>query len=728
MPFHCNHVPQIHIFEGHDRLMKPFQVILSVLLLSISPVNEGIAQKNPDIDSLRIAYVKASHHEKNITSVRLARALLPDSLAVVKSLLERARIADSDYNIAEKAELNNVLALFFWFSRQYDSALHYARLTTLLDTTAVSAELRAEALNNTGTLHSLLGNVDSSIHYAKLALQLDERRSNIAGMAKSHYDLASRYRRLNKYELAARHGINSVKFHEEIKDNFRLINSLNALANIYLDLEDTVNTIKTYYKAISIAENTGDTIRLALVHSNLSAAMLEFGEPKKALLSALKAIELQKAVSYDGFLFSSYFNAAHASAKLDFRSEAESYLTNAWRYAHRQNKIDLADAYYVKAEILLKFGQIDSALYYSTKAEAIARQNNLDVLLYNSLFIQSSIDSIQGNYIDALKKYQLANQLRQNTLNNKHKSRIEELRLIYDIDQKDAQNRLLAQENKAKANVIFNQRLIIFIVILFFTLTALLAWLLNRMRRKLEQQNVVISEKNDQLLELNKTKDKFLSIIAHDLKGPFNALLGLLENLTNEFNSFTDNEKLLLLRSLEKTSQNTYALLVNLLDWARAQKQGITINPTQIEVNQVVEEVFLLLNTRALKKQHQLINDVPKNTSCYFDKNILTSVLINLINNAIKFTPRGGTIAVKWNTNSEGKGVITVEDNGIGIPEAWLTELFELGNQMRRRGTEQETGTGLGLILVKEMLQASGGHIQVQSSEGKGTRFIISLP
>ncbi len=248
------------------------------------------------------------------------------------------------------------------------------------------------------------------------------------------------------------------------------------------------------------------------------------------------------------------------------------------------------------------------------------------------------------------------------------------------------------------------------------------------MRRKLEQQNVVISEKNDQLLELNKTKDKFLSIIAHDLKGPFNALLGLLENLTNEFNSFTDNEKLLLLRSLEKTSQNTYALLVNLLDWARAQKQGITINPTQLEINQVVEEVFLLLNTRAVKKQHQLINDVPKNTSYYFDKNILTSVLINLINNAIKFTPRGGTIAVKWNTDSVRKGVITVEDNGIGIPEAWLTELFELGNQMRRRGTEQETGTGLGLILVKEMLQASGGHIQVQSSEGKGTRFIISLP
>lgn len=686
------------------------------------------AQTSKSQDSLRMAYQSAKAADKNMAALQLARALLPDSLAEARMLLRSVEQSERRLNLVEIAELNNILGLHYWFTGAYDSALFSIRKTTRIDTLALPIHLRAEALNNTGTLHNILGNIDSAIHYATLALKIDEQRNNKAGMAKSHYDLSSLFRKRNKYELAARHAIQSVRLNEENNDYPRLFNSLNSLANIFLDLTDTANAIETYQRAIAIAEKTGDTSKMALIHSNLSAAMLELGNPRLALFNARQAIVLLNNRKNNKILPLAYFNAAQASAMLGFKDSAESYLRTGWQYYPSFNQVEMAEIYLVKSDILFRLGQIDSARHYSVKAEALGKANELDAIVYRSVFQQASIDSARGKYLEALGKFQLATQLKEKTLNNKHRSRIEELRLLYETDKKDLENRHLYIQNKTKESIIFNQRLIIGIIIILFLLSLMLAWRLNSMRGKLEQQNIVISNTNHQLIELNKTKDKFLSIIAHDLKGPFNALLGLLENLTNEFGNFSDTEKLELLKSLQKTSQNTYSLLVNLLDWARAQREGFSNHPVRVEVSPLVEEVFTILSPRATQKKQQLLNEVPQEAICIIDRNVLLSVLINLVNNAIKFSPHGGSIRVKWNLTPEGKGIICVEDNGIGIPEDKLEHIFELDNQFKRRGTDQETGTGLGLLLVKEFLDVAGGRIQVKSTEGKGSTFCVFLP
>ena len=524
------------------------------------------------------------------------------------------------------------------------------------------------------------------------------------------------------------HAIESVRLNEELGQELRLFHSLNSLANIFLDVKDTVGAYKTYKQAISLALKDGDSSNIALAYSNYSAAMLKNGKPRDAFVYAKKALEMIGNNSQDKFISYALLNAATASAVLGFKSEAENHLRNIEKRIYLFNPTDLAEVFLVKSNIYYRLGKVDSANYYAIRSEELARANGLESILADALSSQVRIDSLRGNYFEALRKFQEHVVIKNAILNDKRRSQIEELRVIYELAKKESENKVLLLQNIKKSDEIINLRIVILSIILLLFLSTILAWQLNLMRRKVEQQNQIISTTNTKLIELNKTKDKFLSIIAHDLKGPFNSLLGLLENLTMDFNKFTDTEKLELLKSLEKTSQNTYALLVNLLDWAKAQRQGFSNMPVDIEVKKLVEEVVLILNTRASQKQHQIIIAIPEEARCFIDRNILMSVIINLINNAIKFTPRGGTITLKWNTDPSGKGVICVEDNGIGIPEDKIDHIFELDNQLKRKGTEQETGTGLGLLMVKEFLEISGGNIVVQSVEGKGSTFCIVLP
>lgn len=167
--------------------------------------------------------------------------------------------------------------------------------------------------------------------------------------------------------------------------------------------------------------------------------------------------------------------------------------------------------------------------------------------------------------------------------------------------------------------------------------------------------------------------------------------------------------------------------MVNLLDWAMAQRNGLKNNPSLVEVDEVVKRVFQVLESRASQKHISLQPHVDSGLQVWVDPNILTNILINLVNNAIKFTPDDGAIRVSGR-NLADEVLICVEDNGIGIPANQLDQLFKLDSDFRRQGTSGEQGTGLGLILVKEFVNVCGGKINVESEQGKGSRFCLTLP
>jgi len=231
----------------------------------------------------------------------------------------------------------------------------------------------------------------------------------------------------------------------------------------------------------------------------------------------------------------------------------------------------------------------------------------------------------------------------------------------------------------------------------------------------------------DELKDLYATREKFISIISHDLKSPFNGILGFADILQQDYNDLRDDERKKYIGYIRDSATMAFKLLENLLDWSRIQTGRIQFTPEQLSLSRLVLENFLLLRPVADKKKIHLYSEIPTDAIAYADRNAVLTILRNLLNNAIKFTSPGGKIVVTSRIISTDTEVI-VSDSGVGITKENLSKLFKLGENFKTEGTEKEKGTGLGLLLCKEFVEKNGGTIRAESEPGKGSRFIFSLP
>ena len=239
-------------------------------------------------------------------------------------------------------------------------------------------------------------------------------------------------------------------------------------------------------------------------------------------------------------------------------------------------------------------------------------------------------------------------------------------------------------------------------------------------RTKLEQRT-------SELKESNETKDQFFSIIAHDLKGPLAPVLGLLEIISKNYNLFSEEDKLVYIDDCYKSAQDMNALLDNLLRWGRIQIGGVSWSPQIIDVYSIADSVILTLQNIAKAKGIKLKNNIPENIKAFGDENMIKTVVLNLVNNAIKFTHKDGLIEVAAEVK-DSRVEIVVSDNGVGIDEQDVKYLFDIDKKTQHQGTNKETGTGLGLIIVKELVEKNKGSIRVESELNKGTRIYFDLP
>jgi PAS domain S-box-containing protein len=231
---------------------------------------------------------------------------------------------------------------------------------------------------------------------------------------------------------------------------------------------------------------------------------------------------------------------------------------------------------------------------------------------------------------------------------------------------------------------------------------------------------------NTELERLNRTKDKFFSIIAHDLRNPFNAIIGFSELLRNDFYDMDNCQKLNLLELINVSSETAYNLLENLLQWARTQTDKIKFNPENFDVYEAVNLVINLHGIIARKKNVILKNELTPHTMVFADKNMINTVLRNLISNAIKYSRSDGVITISANHSPEVIEV-SVIDNGIGMSRESLNKLFRIDTYYSTAGTMGESGTGLGLLICKEFVEKNNGRIKASSFEGAGSTLSFTL-
>jgi PAS domain S-box-containing protein len=248
-----------------------------------------------------------------------------------------------------------------------------------------------------------------------------------------------------------------------------------------------------------------------------------------------------------------------------------------------------------------------------------------------------------------------------------------------------------------------------------------------RLKEAERAATMAIKKSEAQLKELNATKDKFFNIIAHDLKNPFTSLLGSSELLYNNINKMSPENIKKLSLILNDSAKGGYAILLNLLDWSRSQTGILKYKPEKINLKNLIDENISNLQLSAANKEIRLFSETKDNLFVIADKNMINTLLRNLLNNAVKFTHRNGKVVMGAVTDS-GNVIISVKDTGIGISEDRIEKLFRIDTKHSMPGTENEQGTGLGLKLCQEFVDKMGGKIWVESIENKGSTFKFSIP
>lgn len=244
----------------------------------------------------------------------------------------------------------------------------------------------------------------------------------------------------------------------------------------------------------------------------------------------------------------------------------------------------------------------------------------------------------------------------------------------------------------------------------------------------IKQAEEEIKKKNEALSKSNSEKDKFFSIIAHDLRSPLHGLLGLTEMMANSTEVFPEQEMLEQSNHLYSSVSNLNKLIENLFDWAQMQRGVMEFNPKEFAVESVVQRSIDALHQSAVQKCIEIKNEIEERVNIFADEKMIETVLRNLLSNAVKFTKRGGQVIIKTKKQNDGYIEISVCDNGVGMPGLKIKKLFKVEEKVGSKGTEGELSTGLGLLLCKEFVEKNGGKIWVESELEKGSIFTFSLP
>jgi len=244
-------------------------------------------------------------------------------------------------------------------------------------------------------------------------------------------------------------------------------------------------------------------------------------------------------------------------------------------------------------------------------------------------------------------------------------------------------------------------------------------------KRKRNEEQVL--RYTEELKNLNASKDKFFSIISHDLRSPFNSLLGLTEFLTHSYDEMNPSDIKNSILNIYNSAQQVYNLILNLLEWSMLQSGRLKVEKSIINLAELGMEIMNLYKEGANNKKLELVNNMNDSILIYADKYMIDTIVRNFVSNSIKFTNPGGKIIIKGMINGD-NAEVSVTDTGIGISQEDQKNLFRIDEQTRRDGTANEKGTGLGLILCKEFIEKNNGVLWVESEEGKGSRFSFTVP
>ena len=369
----------------------------------------------------------------------------------------------------------------------------------------------------------------------------------------------------------------------------------------------------------------------------------------------------------------------------------------------------------------------DRAVYFATEAHLLAEElNSLSQIKKTALFAKNAY-AVIGDLDKALHYADIYIETSEELFSEDKTRSLDEMRIRYETEKKENEIKLLSQENELKEILILSAKrdkvLFITIAVSFLGLSLLL-YILYSNRKK---TGLLLEEKNDKLDKLNTTKDKFISILAHDLKNPFSSLLNLTAALNNDFSEIDNKDKKRIIGQLHQSAEYLNKLLKNMLEWAVIKHNSLLPETEKLNLYEATEDTINALKGFIEENGSSVENKIDKDIVVLANRANLAAILNNLLTNAVKFSFNNKLVSLFAFKNNN-YTTITVADKGIGISPEDIEKLFRIDVDSRSIGSPQGKGTGMGLIICKELVENMKGKIWVESKVGEGTRFVFSLP
>ncbi|KAF5071370.1 Adaptive-response sensory-kinase SasA [anaerobic digester metagenome] len=624
-----------------------------------------------------------------------------------------------------------------------DSALHYYTLAKEIRERHGLAVRVSHSLFNIGVTYYRLRRINESLETLKQSLKTAIEYNDIENQKSTLYFITTVYRYIRDYDKALEYALQLANIAISQQDKEALALTYSIIGEIHSSLNN-IDMAKEYMqKSLELHYNIGKTESIANLLNNLAIIYDTEHDYTKALEyynSALGHYEKQNDKSGISTVLNN-IGYVHATLK-NYDKAIQTYQSSLAISTEINDIGGIANTNNNLAQVALAKGDINLAYKYVNEALPFVKQYGDKSFLAESFEILSKVYISRGEYKKAVE-YQTQLLAYKDSIHNKERNdRVIEMQTRFETEAKEKEIQLLKKDNEIKqldATKQKNfQKYLIILALLLLGLLFLIYYglhlkkksneLLSKKNEELKLANEKLRESEINLKALNNTKDKFFSIIAHDLKNPFNALLGFSELLHNNYDNFSTTETKEYIGVINESAQSLFRLLENLLQWSRTQTGKLAYNPETINLHTIISQETELLRINADKKGINISFDVDNELEAYADKNIASTVLRNFINNAIKFTHAGGTVLVKAYVDENQKVRIDTIDDGIGINPNDIDKLFRTDLSFSSKGTANEEGTGLGLIICKEFIERAGGEIIVKSNVGKGSTFSFTLP
>lgn len=646
---------------------------------------------------------------------------------------------DSLLRLCEKADDVQKTAIYIQLSKitTQDSALSnsYNKKAFQL---AVANNLIAEQAKSTyqsGKILFTARDFTGAIKYYEKALPLYLQVNDTASMTTCYSYIGIANFNLSKSKEAIASYLEGLKLSKNDPDY-----SAELLANIGLVHDELGNfneAIVYYRKALEINQAIKDTGSMAIDFDYLGISYSRLKMPDSSLINYHKALYFFKKIEKEDRYALSLSNIAWVLTSFpDSLGKSLSYFNMAWKKFQELGWVHYEpDILQGTALVLRKQGKYKEAVSKLNRSLQLAHKFKRELALKQQLYLAlSEVHQKMGNYKLALDNHILFSLYTDSVAEKSKVSQIANLEKQYETEKKENEIiRLQARQELTDVQLEKNKQLkqlafitaSLLLIFVFFVLFRYFDKI--RVNKELEAKNKQIEESENELRIINAAKNKFFSIIAHDLKNPLHTIMGYSDLLSKDYGLFTDKERRKFAGDINQSTNSLFRLLQNLLEWSKAKTGNLKANPMEFELKRIIDNSLGVLRSMAENKQLNIQTKYDTELKIYADPLMIETVIRNLLNNAIKFTPENGHIeisALKLDNHIN----ISIKDSGVGLSKEDIQNLFKIDSKVKRKGTNQEDGSGLGLILCQEFVEMNSGSISVISSPGKGSTFIITLP